>query len=294
MYKLNNYLLCAVTAVLLFFASAAAEGMFIVKNYALNPGTYKTILEINGVYDKTYYEIKKSFENEENATGIPAEVYTDAVTADVVREIVDSELEAAFRCITGNAESIDFSEAEGKTEVLKDSVEAFFDDYAKSVNYTKDEAYYQKTESVYKAASERITDTADVFQFKKIEKAGYISLAAKAASLSGKLTAAAFAAAGLLVLVLLIANIKGISGLLYWISVSLGSVSVVALAAGIYLDKSEYFNRFAIKAPHIFSSITGACYHFTDLVLLINTVMFAVSVVFMIIFLVSGKKKKTA
>lgn len=292
MYRLNRYFLCAVISILLFFAAAGLEGMFIARNYALSPSTYKKVLELNSVYEKTYYEIKKSFESEENATGIPATVYTDAVTPDAVREITDSEIDAAFRCITGETETIDYSEANNKTEVLKDSVDSFFDDYAKSVHYTKDDAYYQKTESVFNTASERITDTADVFQFKKIEKAGYIGLARKVSSLVTPAFFGFAAVTAVLLIILLIANLKNFPGFFYWSGISFGSVSLIALAACIFLKQSQYFNRFAIKASQIFSSITGACYYFTDKIILINGILFAVSVVFMIIFFITGKKKK--
>ena len=291
MYKLRNYLLCALTAILLFFAAFAAEGAFVMKNYALVPDTYKYILKLNGSYEKAYNELCRQFESEENATGIPASVYTDAVTEDVFKSMIDSQIDSAFDCINGRTPTIENTSSEEELKVLRKSVEDFFDEYAKSINYQKDEVYYQKIDTVYESASEKINDTADVFQINKIAKAGFISAASKLVRYSGTIFIASFAATGFLLLVLVIANIKGFSGFFYWISISFGSLSAIILAGGIWLKQSEYFNRFAIKAQHIYSSITGACYYYTDLLLGINAVVLAASVISMIIFWVAGRKK---
>ena len=291
MYKLRNYLLCAVTAILLFFAAFAAEGAFVMKKYALVPDTYKSILKLNGSYEKAYNELCKQFESEENATGIPASVYTGAVTQDVFSSLIDSQIDSAFNCINGNAPTIENTVSEEELKVLKTSIEGFFEEYAKSIGYQKDEVYFQKIDSVYASASEKITDTADVFQLNKIAKAGFINAASKLVKYSDKIFIAAFGVTGFLLLVLLIANIKGISGFFYWMSISFGSVSAIIVAGSIWLKHSEYFNRFAIKAQHIYSSITGACYYYTDLLLMINVAVLAFSVISMIIFWIAGRKK---
>ena len=291
MYKLRNYLLCAFTAILLFFAAFAAEGAFVMKKYALVPETYKYILKLNGSYEKAYNELCKQFESEENATGIPASVYTDAVTEEVLHSMIDSQIDSAFDCIYGNAPTVENTSSEEQLKVLKTSIEKFFDEYAKSINYQKDEAYFQKLDSVYASASEKVTDTADVYQLNKIAKAGFINTASKLVRYSDKICYAAFGITGFLLLVLIIANIKGISGFFYWMSISFGSVSALMVAGSIGLKHSHYFNRFAIKAQHIYSSITGACYYYTDLLLMINAAVLAVSVISMIIFWVAGRKK---
>lgn len=291
MYKLRNYLLCALTAILLFFAAAGAEGSFILKNHVLNAETFKYVLKLNNSYEKAYSEMEKQFKSEENATGIPATVYTDAVTHEVFESMVNAQIDAAFDCINGNTGHVDRSVVEAKLDVLDKSVNAFFEDYAKSINYKKDDVYYQKVESVINSGSEVVLDTSDVFQFQKIEKAGYITIAAKLARYSDKIFIASFAVTGFLILILVIANIKGFSGFFYWLGISLGSVSFIAIAGCIWLKQSEYFNRFAIKAQHIYSSITGACYYFTDLLLMINVIVFAAALISLIIFSVAGRKK---
>lgn len=291
MYKLRNYLLCAAVSILLFFSAAAAEAVIILKNYVLEPSSYHTILKINNVYEKAYNEIKKHYENEENATGIPADVYLDAVTPELVEQIINDNVDSVFSALHSRNGKPDYSSAENRLSVLKESTDKFFDDYARSVNYQKDDVYYQKTESVFREASENILDITDVFQFRKIEKAGYISKAARVLSYEGKFTAAAFAASGLCLLILILANIKKPAGAFYWISISFGSLSAVMLAVCIWLKQSDYFSRFAIKASHIFSAITGTCVYFTDALLLINAVLIAVSVFMMVMFSVFGKEK---
>ena len=294
MRKLNNYILCALVSVLLFFAFLASEGMFLIKNSVFSMETYISILEENDIYSKVYSEIEKHFVNEENATAIPADVYLDKVSPELIREITNENLISALEYITGEKENLDFSSSQLKLDEMKKSIDSFFEEYAASINYTKDDAYYAKTESVYRSAVSYITETTDVFQFEKINKAGYLNLARRVYGYTDVLTIATFGAAGFLILLLLLSNLKRIINSLYWISISLCSVSLVILAAGGYFRFSGFFNRFAIKAPHIFSSITGAFYEFTDKLLIMNAILFTAGLVFMILYMIFGKEKNKA
>ncbi len=291
MYRLRNYILCALASVLLFFAAAGTEAAVIAEKCALNPETYQTVLRKNDVYGKVHNEIKKHFESEENATGIPAEVYLEAVTPEFCEMLVNDSINSALAAVLDGREHIEYSRDDSFAP-LRESVEKFFSDYAESINYKKDDVYRQKVDSVCADAEAAVLETADVFQFSKIEKAGYIKTASRAAGLLGRLMAAVLVADAVLLLILVLASIRKITGVFYWLSISFGSVSVVMLALGIWLKTSDFFSRFAIKASHIFSAITGTCIWYTDLIITVNAVLLAVSVLFMIIFAVAGKEKK--
>lgn len=291
MHKLKNYILCVLISILLFFSAAAAQGVLFIKYTVLDPETYYSIMDQNGVYEKVYSELDKHFQSEENATGIPANVYMDAITQESVKNIVNDSVSNAFGFINGNSNSLDDKLYESELVPLKNSVDKFFEEYAASINYKKDDAYYEKTASVFKSASDYIIETADVYQFKTIEKAGYLSYAKTAAKYADIGTAAAIALNAVLILILIISNIKHISNCLYWLSISAGSVSVVFLSLCIYLKVTNYFDQFAIKAQHIFTAMTGAFSLFTDRLTAVNVIILAVSILFMIFFAFAGKEK---
>ena len=90
------------------------------------------------------------------ATGIPASVYTGAVTQDVFSSLIDSQIDSAFNCINGNAPTIENTASEEELKVLKTSIEDFFEEYAKSIGYQKDEVYFQKIDSVKQDRKSRI------------------------------------------------------------------------------------------------------------------------------------------
>lgn len=296
MHKLKNYVLCTFVTVLLFFGMAGAQAAVIIKYSVLEPGVYHSILEENDVYDKTHSEIRKHFEREENATGIPADVYMEAVTKELVKELVNENISVAFSYINGKTEKPEFAASSDKLDVLKNSIDSFFEEYAASINYEKDDVYYEKTSSVYKNASSYILDTVDVYQFRTIDKAGYLSPARTVAGYADKLVICALGFVALMIVIIVVANIGRIANTFYWLGIASGSVSTVVLAVCIYLKTSGFYNRFAIKASHIFASITGACNRFTDILILVNAVLFVSGIIFMILFAFTAKEKdkKTA
>ncbi len=291
MHRLRNYILCVVVTILLFFAVTAAQGSLFAKYYVLNTDTYVEVIEEKDIGTKVYEIIEEHYETEVNATGIPAQIYMDVVSDPAVKEMVNGCVEDAFKYIKGKTKNLDYQTCKEKLAPLKDSIDIFFDEYADSINYVKDDAFYKKTSDVYESADKFITETADVYQFITIDAAGYLRYAQKVYDYVDIVMIASIVGTFVLIIVLIIANRKNLFNSLYWISISAGTSSILFLAVCIYLKATNYFDRFAIKSKHVFAAMTGLFNELTDRLITINIIIIAVSFVLMIVYIFAGKDK---
>ena len=289
MHKLRNYVLCIITTILLFFVLMAGQAVAFTKISVLKVDTYTDVIEKNDVTDKVYSQIESNYKSEVNATGIPENVYTDAFTKENARNIILDRVHNAFSYINGKSDNLEYSSNE--LDNLKSSVTKFLSDYADSINHPKDDAYNAKVDSVYSDAETYILDTADVYQFSKIEKAGYLSKMKKAVKYIDVALIASAGAAAFLILILIAANRKNIKNCMYWLSISIGTSSILYLGACIYLKATDYFNSFAIKAPPIFSAMTGLFNKFTDQFIMVNSILLGLSLILTIAFIFGGRDK---
>ena len=289
MHKLRNYVLCIITTILLFFVLMAGQAVVFTKVSVLEIDTYTDVIEKNNVTDKVYSQIESNYKSEANATGIPANVYTDAFTKENARNIILNRVQNAFSYINGKSDSLEYSS--GELDNLKGSVTGFLSDYADSINHPKDDAYNAKVKSVYSDAESYILDSADVYQFSKIEKAGYLSKMRKAVKYIDTALIATAGAGVVLLLVLIAANRKNIKNCMYWLSISIGSSSILYLGVCAYIKATDYFNSFAIKAPPIFSAMTGLFNKFTDQFIMVNSILLGLSIILTIAYIFGGKDK---
>lgn len=294
MYKLRNYIFCVLISILLFFVFVASQAVAFTKLSVLNEKTYKDVIENKKIYSDVYSKLETDYHTKENATGISADVYMNAVNEQTIKEIMNACVTNAFAYINGNKDTLDYSSDYNKLEPVKKSIDTFFDDYASSINYEKDDAYFKKTASVYEEAQKEFFETSDVYQFSTINKAGYLKYAKKVTKYLNVGIVAILAFAAVLIILLIVANRKNIRNCLYWLSISAGFASVLYLALCIYLKATNYFDKFAIKAPRIFNAMTGAFNKFAEQLIVVNVAVLAVSIIFMIIYIVKGKEKVKA
>lgn len=291
MHRLRNYILCVVVTILLFFTVTAVQGSLFAKYYVLNTDTYVDVIEEKDIGTKVYEVIEERYETEVNSTGIPSEVYMEVVNNPAVKEMVTGCVEDAFKYIKGKAKKLDYETCREKLVPLKKSIDTFFEEYANSINYEKDDAFYEKTSDVYETADKFITETADVYQFITIDAAGYLRYAKKVYDYIDIMMIVSIIASFVLIIIIIIANNKNLFNSFYWISISAGTSAVIFLAVCIYLKVTDYFDRFAIKAKHVFAAMTGLFNELTDKLITINLIIISISFVLMILYIVLGKEK---
>lgn len=292
MHKLKNYILCVIISVIMVFAILIAEAVIFTNTSVFSSEIYKSALTENDVYSKINTEFEKHYNTEENITGVPSNVYMDFLDNDTIKKIADGCIDDTFLYINNQKSQFEFDIAKSVLRKLKDKTDSFYDKYAESMNYIKDDSYYEKTESAFEAASSYIIDTADVFQFSTIEEAGYLKYAVVISKYSSILSVVAVVLVLILMCILALANRGYISNLFYWIGLSSGISSLLFLVLGIYIRQTEFFNKFAIKTTYIFSAVTGTFYKMTDKIIFINAIIFVISIILIFIFSLIVHKKK--
>lgn len=289
MHRLRNYIFCVLVTIILFFSMTAMEGFIFIKASVLKSDTYIEVIDEKKVPEKLCDELTDHFEEKANATGIPKEVYEEVLEHPVVQDVMGNVVEGAFDYIKGKAKDVDYEEAKEKLAPLKDSIKKYLEDYADKNKVEKDEEFYNKTEKFADEESDYIIDSADVYKFSTVEKAGYLKYAKFVADHINELIAASSAAVGVFLIVLFLLNLKNKKNYLYWFSTALFIMSAAYLGICIYVKQTSYFDKFAIKAPPVFSAMTGAGYKFADQLIMINSIIIGLAFILMLIYAVFGK-----
>ncbi len=289
MHRLRNYIFCVLVTIILFFSMTAMEGFIFIKASVLKSDTYIEVIDEQNVPDKVCEELTDHFEEKANSTGIPKEVYEGVIENPVVQDVMGNVVDGAFDYIKGKAKGVDYEQAKEKLSPLKDSIKKYLEDYADKNEVEKDEEFYEKTEKFADEESEYIIDSADVYKFSTVEKAGYLKYAKFIADHINELIAASSAAVGVFMIILFLFNLKNKKNYLYWFSISLFIMSAAYLGICIYVKQTNYFDRFAIKAQPVFSAMTGAGYKFADQLIMINSIIIGAAFLMMLIYAVFGK-----
>ena len=213
-------------------------------------------LEQQQVAEKVRSNLETYYAAQEHSTAIPKEVYLDVLTTDWISTQMETLTEAGYAGFRGAntrpAQSdVDFS-------ALESSITNYFETYADSISYPKDDTYTEKLNEAISAAESKIYKQLDVFQFETMEKSGLFEKVIKLHRLSiyGTVGAAVVSVACLCVLLLLARRQRT-----YWMGCTLLAGGLMMAAPFGYLLGSQYFQRFSIKDPAIFSFFTGVMEH---------------------------------
>lgn len=236
----------------------------IAKCRALNPAYSIRLAEKNGLCDKVHDHLASYYSEQANVSGIPAEVYAESISAEALKPIMDAALQNGFDFLNGKTEEIGFSHDYTKLEA---SLTAFFEQYAADNGYERDEAFDKTLASAIKAAEHNITEACDVYRFSLLNEAGMLTKVRKAIPYVNVLLWACVGAAVFLIAALVLLYRKELRTVLYWIATALLVSSVLMLIPTAFLQGDRWFDRFAVKADHIFAAVTGFLYSITGTVI---------------------------
>lgn len=242
------------------------------------------------IYSKVYNAIDTYFSEQYNTTGIPKEVYMDAITQDEVTELTNQTTAKGIEYINGSPNDLmptyDYS-------VLDQSIDRFFEDYATSIGYTKDDTYYQKVQQTKDNAYLVLQYECDVFKLSTMKDAGLLDKVFKVTHYINYLMLGDIVLLVICVILLVLLNGKYFNENMYWLSNALMVSSVIMALPCIYLKATDYFSAFTIKSDTIYHAVTGLLYGTVDRYLTMLIVSLVVGVVLMVIFGTTNKIKKS-
>jgi len=269
------------------------------------------LVHANDIGSKILSETEKYYKTRYNTTGIPAEVYTSALDEDYIYSVTEEYIKKGFEYVLDqNSEKVqsfrvyfpwedDYSESIGKVlipknERLEKNIEDFYNDYAESIGYEKDELFEKKLSNAKSEAYKVISGYCDVY---KISALGSHGVLRKIQTVYGQgkplmYVTALTALSVILLLILFLVNIKEKKPFMYWFGISAIISGIFGIVPCIWLLSENYFSRFSIKQASVFTSFTSSFRNFTEAFLAVQIACTALGIALVIIYaIVSGKDK---
>ena len=281
-----SYITSVIASVLLVFCILASV-VSVIGYTTVNEKEFKSIAARENLDEKVCSELERYFSERSSASGIPADVYMSAIDSDYISGIVEQKIDNGFHSLRRGNQSLDLSNAE-----LDASIEKFFNDYADSINYEKDEKFNKKVEAAKKSAYRIIDEFSDVYKFGALEDHGVLGKVSKLYTKLDVIMICSVAASVALVIILLLLNHSSKSATVYWTGIASLIAGIIGLAPTAYLLATDYFSSFSIKQPQIFTAYTSTLTMLTKTFMFASIGAAAVGIVLVIVYIIIKPKIK--
>ena len=261
MKKPHIYLISVVLTVLLIFSLLVTGCLILIRFKGLDTDTALNIAKEKNLAERVHISLTQRFTDLENATGIPPSVYENSITTEKCDAIIQETIRNGFGYLNGrNADvsvSPDFS-------VLETDLRAFLSEYAEAHNVEKDAGYELAVKNATNAAKQEILDSCDVYRFGTMYEAKALQKAQRILKWTGFLAVGAGLITLLILLFLFMANhAEGRHGF-YWGGIGVIISAILLLVPALWLSRTHWFDRFAVKTDQVFAAVTGYLYTMTD------------------------------
>ena len=294
MNSLKKYIPCLILSLILVFSSLGTSAVIIVNEYA-SADKLIELTEENEIVPMIKTQLEKHFSDEYNATGIPVEVYAEAMNEQYINSVLEKYIADGFAVLEGEPYATDTAPT-FKTpvnEALEADIKKFFSDYAESINYEKDDNYNNKVDFAISSAYNVIGEQCDIYKLKTINNEGLLTKAKPIYHNLGVILLACLAVTVLLIIIIVLINIKSLTAVLYWIGVSSLISGVIGIIPCLYLNATNYFDAFVIKQPQIFTAFTGLMYNAVDSFMMNQIILAVLGVILIIAYpVIRGLEKK--
>lgn len=287
MKKCITYLFSLIFSVLLVFMLIASSALLLVdinvSEKKLNDLATKKDLD-----SKIYTEIEKYYSDKFNTTGIPADVYMDAIDVTYIKTCEEAYIKAAFEALESrNQMSISLP----KNKQLEENIENFFNDFADKNGYEKDDKFELKLRTTTENAYSSIGSFCDVYKFSAMNNHGVLSKLSKVYSYRIIMTGVAIAATLILILLLVFINRKKKITTMYWCGISSLIAGILGSCPSIYLLVTRFYDSFSIKQAAVFTAFTSAMYRYTEAFMAVHIAFVVIGITLVVIYGVIHDKK---
>ena len=282
-----SFVASIIVSVLLVFCILGVTGAGIAKGCATEKN-FKSISEKYDLDDKVYSELEKYFHERSSSTGIPEDVYMKAIDTEYLNNIINQTIDDGFQRLNGSYSPIDLENKE-----LESSIDTFFNDYADSINYKKDEKFEKKLNSTKNNAYNIIREYCDVYKFDALANHGVISKVSKIYTKIDLIMIGAASIMLILLVALIIINIEAKSEAIYWSGVSALIAGIISITPCAYLLITNYFSSFSVKQAQIYTAYTETMKMFTNNFIHANVVLAICGIILIVIYgIVKPKMEK--
>lgn len=287
MRKIKSYIPSLILAFIMVFALIGSSAVITVsRNFSSENLT--ELADENQVVPKIKDEINKYFSAQYYETGIPADVYTSAVTDEYIDKLVKKYSREGFLVMKENWK-FDYK-SDTQNPELEQNITSFFEEYAESINYKKDANYDKKLSQTIDNAYNIILDYCDIYKMKTLNSEGILAKASPIYQNISIIIIAALACIAVIIILLLIINRKAVSDAVYWIGASSLVAGIMGIIPCIYLNSTNFFDSFVIKQQQIFTSFTSLMYKSVNSFMINNIILAAVGLILILVYSLTGKK----
>lgn len=298
MKRLYHYPLMLLLTVLEVLSLIGFECSYFAQNVLFKPDIYTAAISDEKIGQVIYDDLCEYFTQFSMPTGIPAEVFTDALDVNYLEQCAKNTISDSLAYLTNpNATKpkiqYDFTS-------LDNSITTYIETYSDENGIERDDEYQKLLDNTIKTSHEQIITKLDVLLLCQFADS---SLAPKLHQYSGYINFAVLctgAASIFFLLVMIIADIKHPRDLPYWVGTILMCSAVTILIPTIYLKKINYFDSFIIRNMHIYQTVTGLFRRLLDNVINFQFIMLLIGCCFIILtiiihlFYVRSVRKKAA
>ena len=288
MKKISTYLPSLIISIILVFLTIAASAMLLV-DINISADKLKKLAQKNSLESSIYPEINKYYKDKYNTTGIPAEIFMDAIDEGYIRLYEEAYIDSAFEALS-NASAM--AAVHPKNAKLEENIDSFFNEFAVKNNYEKDDNFGLKLRNTKENAYATIGSFCDVYKFSSMNQHGILSKLGKIYSHRIEATAAALAAVLLMIILLVIINRKKKITAMYWCGISSMVAGILGAVPSLYLIATRYYDSFTIKQAPVFTAFTSIMYKYTEAFTAVSIALAVVGISLMVTYGVVHEKKK--
>lgn len=279
MRNIKLYPLKVLVSFLFVFVLLGAELSMFAAHTALHISSFETVINQQALEEKAYEALESYFQSRSNSTGIPAEIYLDAIDKNDLQQGISASVANGFAYLHGKSETytftMDFTE-------LETAVRQFFSDYADENHISKDAVYEEKVDAAIEEAEAEIVFIVDTFKLTTMYENGWLTKIRTYIHLLDK-AAVALTVLAVILCILLFVISKGTEGF-YWTGISACTAGILTGVPSIYIKVSDYVSGFVVKDQQIFAAVVGYLQFLTNREIFISCMTVLIGIICLLLF----------
>ena len=280
MKTLYHYRPMMILTILATIVMVLTQALIYCNTMVFNTDFYLWAISESGADSALYNEMDAYFARLSAPTGIPKDVYTKSLNK--------KNVSVAAKKLTKMSLDYTFGKSNAKPVVNYDytqfetDVTEYIETYSEANDIPKDAEYYTYIDNTLNVAEKKMDANFDIMKAKKLSEGTVPSTARRIVpSVSILLGVAVIVLAGIIGLMLFVDRHHPFY-MPYWLGVIMFCGSTLLLIPTIYLRTTGYFDGLFMEDESVYYAITGALYNFTDRVILVNGILFALGIILII------------
>lgn len=280
-----SYVFSFIVSILLIFLTLVSLICLTARSYANPENRIKQIVKEQNISHTVYTELEKYYSERYNTTGIPADIYMNAIDEEYLNNLIMNKIGEGFAAL--NLER--YEPLDPRNEKLDTALSNFYSEYADSIGAEKDAKYDEKLSDAKSNAYKIIVEYCDIYKINAMNKHGILRKLSPVYTKLPMITGISLIVVTVLLLILFIINLKSKLVFLYWTGISAIISGIIGAVPCIWLKATDFFSSFTIKQAQIYTAYTSTMNDITQNFMTASIITASIGAVVVIIYAVLGK-----